>query len=256
MNSCANKFLFEWRGRSRKIDVVCVGASLVDLTFQCKALRFNILLIRLYYIKVRRRNAQYRIIWHNWIVQLNLLPLLEMIRMVNGWSKFYRRRNRTQSYSQNGESNRNLFFHTESRWRFICWCRCIFNRRVSRSMFLQRELMFYGKAKVLLADCNLSFETLDGWCRFLRNWKHSTDNWNRFCSGKQSAFEKTCWEKFYWLNPIVSSKYLVEIQMRIISSDERITWLHSRGVQYVWWSAFENGSVFSGWQQTSQHSGT
>ena len=142
-----------------------------------------------------------------------------MIRMVNGWTSLYRRRiglnhiHKTESptgtYSSILNPDGDLFVGVL----------CIFNRRNITIDVLCKENWCLRKAKVLLADCNLSFETL----RWLMSFCE-TENIPLIIETvsvpKAIRLEKALPGKVLLIKTqsLKSSKYLVEIQMRIIQA--------------------------------------
>lgn len=230
-----------------KIDVVCVGASLVDLTFQCKAPPIqhtsNPAVLH------KSPGGVMRNIAHH-LAQLDCS--VELITALGndpdgkwleqvctdagiGLNHIHKTESPTGTYSSILNPDGDLFVGVAAS-----------STEESITIdVLAKRIDVLRKAKVLLADCNLSFETL--------RWLMS------FCETENIPLiiETVSVPKAIRLEKALPGKVLLikpnrdELEVfggdtnAYYSSDERITWLHSRGVQYVWMSAFENGSVFS-----------
>ena len=230
-----------------KIDVVCVGASLVDLTFHCKANPIqhtsNPALLSRSPGGVMRNIAHHLALLNCSVELITVVgkdpdgEWLEQVSKQAGiqLNHIHRTDTATGTYASVVNPDGDLFVgvvasNTED----------LLNIEI-----LAKRIPVLKQARILIADCNLSAETL--------RWLLS------FCETESIPLiiETVSVPKAIRLDKALPGKVLMmkpnkeELEVfggesnAYYSSEERITWLHSKGVKYVWMSAFEEGSILS-----------
>lgn len=236
------------------VDVVCVGASLVDLTFQCKG--NPILHTSNPSSFVRSPGGVMRNIAHHLALlgcSVELITVvgkdpdgewLEKISVDAGirLNHIHRTESATGIYSSVLAPDGDLFIGAVTSDT---------DEMLNIDILAQR-IQVLKNTKLVMADCNLATETL--------RWLIS------FCEteGIPIVIETVSVPKAFRLDKALPGKVLMmkpnkeELEVfggdnnSFYSSAERIAWLHSKGVKYVWMSAFEDGSILSdGQKQTS-----
>ncbi|HRH66605.1 MAG TPA: carbohydrate kinase family protein [Bacteroidia bacterium] len=230
-----------------KIDVVCVGASLVDLAFRCKSVPIqhtsNPSLLTRSPGGVTRNIAHHLALLGCSVELITVLgkdPDGEWLGKICrdagiGLNYVHYTSAATGTYASIVNPEGGLFVGAAASDT---------DEQLTIEILAER-IGILKQAKILIADCNLSSETL--------RWLIS------FCEteGIPIVIETVSVPKAFRLEKALPGKVLMikpnkdELEVfggetnAYYSSDERITWLHSKGVKYVWMSAFEDGSVLS-----------